>query len=544
MASNPSSPIRPSGSFDLDKTVTVGNSSLTIDVSATSDHDVFNAILKDEKFPDRPDGKIVIGNVSLKESGNKAISLGTVGASVTFGASGGFQTGIGVFDSASDAVGSLQLEDGAEINLTLPGKDSDKFLVMMWSYNFSGSVSGSHPIGALGSVTFGAEGSRDAKYAVLHRFPRETGAFTVINDTVKSWRLPRQVGKAADLKPGTWLLAEVDGSLAINLAAQLGYDFNLVHEAQLLGLTRNLGAKIDAGLKITFGLDVSGRYFLTVGRECREETDIDGGVIHLQLFKLSKRGLNFGLNFTLGVTGQNDFPSVDELVKAVFGIHGAQVVRDLHLIRDWTDPNKDLGQGVARLLNDKGLELLTKATGVDAKKEFQKARQIVLGEFEKWDTLPDRVAATTWKLLETLSPGAVTNDFQQFLEGLADPDPDTRAKAFAAALRDAVFGDDPKGEWLSAVAEQGFSHYRWSSTRYSPSLLRRSTSSRVELSNKSRTLLTTNWISKLYAMRSRRTISILSTAGWFSASEISSTRTFTSKTSNKCRRPSTSCSTR
>jgi hypothetical protein len=451
MATDPA-PLGPSSSFELDKSITLGNTSLTLEVTASSDHDVFDAILHDQPFPERSDGKIPLADVNLKEQAGKSLSLGSSGATVTFSAAAGFQTGLGVFNSVADAIDSIQLQDAPELDLKVSGDATDKFLVMMWGYNLQGSVSGSHPIGALGSVTFGAEGARDAKYAVIHRFPKATGAFRAIDDTVKSWRLPRQIAKATDLKPGTWLMADVDGSLAINLAAQLGYDFNLVHEAQLLGMTRQLGAKIDAGLKVTFGLEVSGQYFLVVGRECLQETDRDAGIVHLQLFKQAKRGLTFGLNFSLGVTGQNDVPSADELVKAVFGIQGAQVVRDLHLLRDWTAPNKDLGQSVVRLLNDDGLKLLTKATGIDAKAEFEKARQLVLSEFAKWDALPERVAATTWKLL-----GKVTGnvDFQTFLAGLADPNPDTRAKTLADALQNAVFGDDPKEQWLSSLGEHG-----------------------------------------------------------------------------------------
>lgn len=448
--------VAPGAVFDLDKTVTLdADSSLTVEVSGASDHDVFDAIVNNQPFPDRPEGKIPLGRIDLKAQTGKNFTFGTAGAAVAFKASAEFQTGMGVFNFPADATASLQLVNTPRLNLAVPGADTDKFLVMMWGYNLQAVASGSHPIGVLGTVTFGAEGAHDFKYAVLHRFPKTTGAFQVIDDTVKSWRLPRQLGKAGDLKPGTWLVAEVDGSLAINLAAQLGYDFNLVHEARQLGLTRNLGAKIDAGLKVTFGFDVSGRYLVIVGRECRKETDADSGVVRLQLFKQSKRGFDFGLNLSVGVTGPSDIPNYDDLVKAVFGIHGAQVVKDLHLIKDWTDPNKDLGQTVARLLNDTGLQLLTKATGIDAKAEFERARQMVLGELAKWDALPDRVAAATWRLLGKLPGDSVTQDFKTFLSALADNDPGKRRKAFTNALQSAVYGDDPRGQWLSAVADEG-----------------------------------------------------------------------------------------
>ena len=75
--------------------------------------------------------------------------------------------------------------------------------------------------------------------------------------TSKSWRLPRQVnfdGADVNLAPNTWLVAEVDGSLALTVGARLGYEVSFSREATLAGLTRDLGATIDAKLKATFGV--------------------------------------------------------------------------------------------------------------------------------------------------------------------------------------------------------------------------------------------------------------------------------------------------
>jgi hypothetical protein len=437
--------------FQLDKTIVTPGGSVTVDIGASTDHDVLDAILENKPFPDRPDGKIELGSIDLNAETGKTFAFNAGQTTIGFQASAEFKTGLGVFSSAADAIGALQLEDGPQLNLSIPGNATDKFLVLSWGYDVNGSFSGSHPIGVLGSVTFGAEGSHDSLYAVLHRFPAQTDARTALADLFSSWRLPRQVRQARDLKPGSWLVAEVDGSLALHVSAQLGYDFNMVREAKLLGLTRNLGAKIDAGLKTTFGFDVSGRYLLALGRESEEDAS---SIVRLQLFKQSQKGLNFGLNLTVGITGQNDLPTdIDELVKAVFGVHGLQAVKDLHLIEQWTDPQSDLGQAAARLLNDTGLKLLTEATGIDAKKEFNKARQIVLDEFKKWDSLPEKVSAATWSILGKLGGGA--EQFKTFLTALADNDPQTRAAAFASALQDATFGDTPAGQWLAALADQG-----------------------------------------------------------------------------------------
>lgn len=435
--------------FQLDKTITAAGSSATIDIGATTDHDVLQAILENKPFPDRPDGKIELGRVELKAETGKTFAFNAGQTTIGFQASAEFKTGLGVFDGAADAIGSLQLEDSPRLNLTIPGSSADKFLVLSWGYDVNGSFSGSHPIGVLGSLTFGAEGEHDSLYAVVHRFNATADARTALSDLFGSWRLPRHVKTGRDLKPGTWLISEVDGSLAVHISAQLGYDLNMVRQAKLLGMTRNLGAKIDAAFKATFGFDVSGRYLLVLGRESDKD---ESNMVRLQLFKQSKKGLDFGLNLSVGVTGQNELPTdIDDLVKSVFGVHGLQAVRDLHLIEQWTDPTTDLGQTAARLLNDTGLKLLTEATGIDAAAEFNKARQIVLNEFKKWDALPARVSAATWSILSKAGAG---DEFKEFLTALADSNPKTRADAFAGALQNATFGDMPEGQWLAAVADQ------------------------------------------------------------------------------------------
>jgi hypothetical protein len=437
--------------FQLDKTIVAPGGSITVDIGASTSHDVVDAILENKPFPDRPDGKIEIGSIDLKAETGKTFAFNAGPSTIGFTASAELKTGMGVFNSAADALASLDLEDAPQLTLSIPGASSDKYLVLLWGYDVAGSFSGSHPIGVLGSLTFGAEAARDSLYAVMHRFPAATDARTAIADTLASWRFPRQLKQARDLKPGSWLIAEIDGSLAVHISAQLGYDFNMVRQAKLLGLTRNLGAKIDAGLKVTFGFDVSGRYLLVVGRESPDDSST---TVRLQLFKQSQKGLDFGLNLSVGITGENDLPAdIDGLVEAVFGVHGLQAVKDLHLIEQWTDPNADLGQTAARLLNHTGLKLLTTATGVDAAKQFNKARQLVLDELGKWDALPDKVSAATWKILGDLGRG--TGKFKTFLTALADDDPATRNAAFASALQDATFGDTAQGQWLAAIADQG-----------------------------------------------------------------------------------------
>lgn len=437
--------------FQLDKTIVAPDGSFSVEIGASTDHDVMAAILDNKPFPDRSDGKIELGSIELNADTGKEFVFDAGQTTIGFRAAASFKSGLGVFNSAADAITSLQLSDGPEINLNLAGDGTEKFLVLLSAYDIQGSISGSHPIGVFGSLGFGATGEHDLRYAVVHRFPSTAPARSALSDLFASWRLPRHVKTARDLRPGTWLIAEVDGSIALTITAQLGYDLNMVREAKLLGMTRNLGAKIDAAFAATFGFSASGNYLLVLGRESDQD---QSNAIRLQLFKQTQRGLSFGLNLSVGITGQNELPNdVDDLVKSVFGVHGLQVLGDLHLIEQWTDPNSSLGSTAARLLNDTGLKLLTQATGIDAATEFNTARQIVLNEFAKWDALPAKVAAATWGILSKLDGGG--ESFKTVLRAFADPDQRIRADAFASSLQDTMFADTAVGQWLGSVADQG-----------------------------------------------------------------------------------------
>lgn len=47
--------------FQLDKTIVAPGGSVTVDVGASTDHDVLDAILENKPFPERPDRKDRVG---------------------------------------------------------------------------------------------------------------------------------------------------------------------------------------------------------------------------------------------------------------------------------------------------------------------------------------------------------------------------------------------------------------------------------------------------------------------------------------------------
>jgi hypothetical protein len=430
--------------FPLDASIF---STANLTLSASTDANAIQAILADDKFPD---GNIERGHISFTtDTGEASLKQETVGgASVSFDIAASAQSGLGVYGKSADAIKAINLADPPPLKIA--DADGQRYLLMDWGYSTSFSGSASHPVGLLGTVSFGVDAKRNSIFAVLHGFDANRGAHRVVEDSIASWRLPRHVaydGQDVNLKARTWVLAEADGSLALKLAASLGWNMNFAKDAKLLGCTHNLSAKIDASLTASFGFSVSGKYILVVGRESADT------VVRLQLCKQSSKGLDFGFNLSVGVVGAD--PQVpadfDDFIASTLGVHGLQVLNDLHA---WTDPATDLGQKLAGLPDQTMLDLLKSTTGVDPAVELDKAKQIVADALNTWTGLPDKVPSMLWSFLDKQAgQAAVIADFKTFLTDLSNPT--TGADALAKVLQKATFGDTPQGEFLEAIADKG-----------------------------------------------------------------------------------------
>jgi hypothetical protein len=411
-------------------------------------------VLNNQPFPTRPNGVIDLAHISLAASGGNPVAFtSTGGITLGFSFSAGVTAGAGIFDKAADAIAALALGETPGLDLTIGAAPNSRYALLSTGYQASGSVSGSHPIGAVGSFTFGASGAASGLSAVLHRFPGNTGADTVLGDTITSWKLPRHIQTAVALQPETWVVAEANGSLAVNLAASLGYNFNFVRQAKAFGLSGDIGLKIDAAATATFGFEVSGRYLVVVGRESGNPVSQN---LRLRMFKLSSNGLLFGLNLKLGVTGVETLTpnSVDDFVKAVFGVHGAQIVNALAQIEKWTDPNKSVGDLVAGLVNDRALKLLQSVTGVDPQAAFDAARAKLLDAIKLFQGLPTKFSSELLGVLNKLDAPAAA-DLQSALTLLGSSDPATQKQALTDLLSAAGFANSPIGTLLSALADEG-----------------------------------------------------------------------------------------
>ena len=437
--------------FPLDPAILGQGSAANLAVDAPGNAAAAAAIAGNRPFPDGP---LALGSITVGASTGSGLVFRSGPATVTFKSSAEFQAGIGVFDTPADAVASLALPATKGLDL-VPDGAVGRWAAMRWAYSVSGNASGSHPIGVVGGASLTVAASRAGVYGVMHQFDPRAGAQDVLAATSKSWRLPRQIGfDGADvnLAPNTWLVADVTGSLALTVGAKLGYEVSFMRESAVLGVTRDLGVTIDARLKATFGVTASGSYLLMIGRE---SGDPASKVVRLRLHKQSKDGIDFALNLNVGATGAVPLPETfDDFVETAFGVHGPQVLRDLHVFEQWMDPKQDIGDNVARLTTKTGLDLLRRATGLDPQVSFKEARAAVLDTLKKWDALPPGPAAVTWQFLAKRAPAHDVVTFKSFLQDLAGQDAAKQGAALTRALNE-VLADKPELRWLQSIAERG-----------------------------------------------------------------------------------------
>ena len=418
--------------FSLDPAILGPESALALELGGATAADVLLAVAANQPFPTRPNGVIDLTHISLTASGGMPVAFQGEGVSVGFSFSAGVTAGAGIFDHAHDAIAALIPGETPGLDLAPVDEANSRFVLLQAGYQARGSISGSHPIGVLGSFTFGASVAASGISGVLHRFPSNAGADTVLKETVRSWKLPSHVDSPAKLAPATWIVTEANGSLAVTLAANLGYNFNFVRQAKAFGLSGDIGLKIDAAAMATFGFDVSGRFLVVVGRE---SDDAEDQKIRLRLFKLSSNGMQFGLNLNINVTGVETIApdKVDDFVEAVFGVHGAQIVSVLGQVEKWTDPDKSVGEMVAGLTNEKALELFKNITGEDPATSFAAARDKLVGAIHQYQSLPSRVSSELLGILNGLDAPA-TAALRNSLTLLGSGDAQAQQQALTSLL--------------------------------------------------------------------------------------------------------------
>jgi hypothetical protein len=437
--------------FDRNKKFLASGAAAGVSVNATIFPDVALALTNNQPFPQR---QIELGNAEVNASASKDIKFGSGASSVTFSGSASAFAKLGVYFDPKQMLAALQLDDDIAPGMNVSSDANSLFVALRWGYDLEASTKGSLALGAPGAVTFSATGSREAKYAVVRQFNKNTGALDCVTETVNSWMLPSQIDSLDDFKPGTWLVAEIDGSIALKLGAQYGFDFNWIRQAQLGGLSGDIGLRLQLGIAVALGFQASGKYALVVSRD---STDDANKHLRLRLFKQRMKGWNFALNAGVTVEPKTFLPSdFDDFLKAIFGVYGPQLVKDLELIKQWTDPAQSLPDLLAGAGVDAAKKLLQEVTGVDPEALFDEAKNRVLGFINLWNQLPHDVATRLWKIVEKETDldalKADLGEVRDIAQKIAGANQDTVKGLLADVLKNASFFQTPLGQWLESAA--------------------------------------------------------------------------------------------
>jgi hypothetical protein len=305
--------------------VLAGAGEVSFEITAQPGSDVLAALVSNTPFPLR---KIDLAEMSIGSALERPLPLASAKGTVTFSGKASGYGGIAVLDDPADVTALLvrdRINDDLAQGLALTRTAHRRYLLLRWGYDLQGAARGSLALGVGAAATFGAEAKRLGAYAVIRQVRDDLGARSALEALSQSWMLPAQFQQLDDLEPGTWIVAEVDGSFAMTLGAQYGYDFNWVREAVQVGsLSGDIGLKVQVGVSASLGFEASGQYAIAIGRPA------DTRQIRIQLFRLNRKGLN--LAFAAGASAQGSVGGLlpdnfDEFVQGVFGIHGLQVLK-------------------------------------------------------------------------------------------------------------------------------------------------------------------------------------------------------------------------
>src|ERR1039457_5630767 len=413
---------------------------------ATLDVTAANPTLLLQPFPHQ---QTDLAAISLSAQGGQGITFDGNKGSVKFSFSAKASAGAGVFLDGGAIAQALSLD--SHIALDIPADPAKHYTLMRSGFDGKASVNGSVALGAGASVSLGIDTSADAAFAVIRSFDdKALTGLAELTAVANSWRLPIQVSTDADLDPGVWIVAEVAGSIAVKIGAQYGFDYNWIKTLKLGGLSGDVGLRLQLGINAALGLNASGTYAVVVSRDSTAPGD---RVVRVRLFRESSRGWNFAFNAGVDVQPSVNLPATaDDFIKAVFGVHGAQFIDDLHAVEKWTGDNTTLGGLLANLGVDKSEQLLTDLTGVDASKLFTLAQSKLKGFLDQWDQFPQNVSSLVLKFVGEhvdLAP------IKQVAGMIANGDESAFSSFLGGALKNIALFQTPVGQYLEALASKG-----------------------------------------------------------------------------------------
>ena len=426
--------------FSLDKKFLGVPTDVQLTLQGPDDNSVFLAVAANATFPP---GKLPLGSVTLSASTGESIpfSSATGKGNVSFQASADGFFEAGIYVDPADLRHDLSPESDIASGIALTAAPGSRFLMLRCGYDATASAKGAMALGTGASVNFGGAFSKDAAYAVIRQFPDSASAADVLGGTIKSWILPNQFDGLDRLPPRTWIVTELDGSIALNLGVQAGYDYSWLRQFPGGALKGDLGLKVQLAANAALGFSASGTYAMALSRET------DAPAIRLRLYKLAKNGWNFALNASAGEQVQlpevfQQGKKVDDLISAVFGIHVAQLVQDL------ADPSAVGPASVAKFIEQRGMKEFQDLTGISPD-QIVAAGQAKVKEFvEQWNALTHKPATMLASILQKNPDVAELTRFLQDIQGKGAADVQA---AIADALKNVAFFQTAIGQWIESV---------------------------------------------------------------------------------------------
>lgn len=393
--------------FKRQKQFLNGKVTASFEAIGVSDPAVLAAIALNTEFPE---GDITLGKYGLKAGTASPVIFKTGAGPVSFGAAASVFGEFGVYAKGSKLVVDLKKGPLAALpDFKLPEVTGRRYALLASGYDISAKVSAAIALGPV-PVTAKLDAKSKGFLGVVSAIEDGTGARDAIAKTIDGLVPPSLLRNPDQLPAGSWVIAEIEGSVGVSIGTQLGLDFNWVREAQLEGLEGDIGLKLQTAISASIGFQAAGSWMVVVARESNDP------VLRLQLFRMASRSLN--VMFDAKVTAKLEtgiLPAkADDLIRGLLGVHGAQVMNYIGAVEKWTDPKTSLNELLAAEGIAAAKGLIAEIGGVTVDELVAKAEQVqqrVTAFIAAWKDLPHRVAAEVLSLVDANTPIEPVREF-------------------------------------------------------------------------------------------------------------------------------------
>lgn len=391
---------------------------------------------------------ITISAGQFAPSGGLPIVFGAGKADVSFQAGGGELLAI-YPDAATLGAG---LGAVADVGLNFPERSNTHFAMLRWPYDLHAAAAGAMALGAGANASFSGNAASSGLYALVREIADGPGLLDILTDLAASFRVPRQVRKLDDIAPGTWIIAEVNGSFDLSLTVTYGFDLSWIRQLSGGALRGDVALRILTGLEAQLGCRASGKYIIVLGRA------LDGPEarqIRLQLYQKRTNAWDDGVQAGVTLSPVQTLLSqdFDALLEGVLGIHGGQILKGFQEFEQWTNPSSPLFGPLANLSNDAASRIVRDVTGIpDLTVGFEEAKTRLANLFTLWNQLPRQAAALLWAKLPDQAQIQQIASFATLLSSLPAGGLESMLQA---KLSKAGFLTTPAGMFLESIAAPG-----------------------------------------------------------------------------------------